>query len=306
MYASHWHWILFANVLLGASQSLTWSMTVVMKIDIAADNQRGLAIGFNEFAGYGGVAVIAFLSGFIASEYDLRPQPFYLGIVLVLCGMILCLFVKDTRQYALSNQPKATEQKPLSLQQVFYRTTWLNPSLSAASLAGLVTNLKDGMLWGLLPFFLSNKGLDLIEIGIVAGIYPVVWSIAQLKFGPLSDRIGRKPLIVNGMAVQGLGIVMFVLTNHYIGFIVAAALAGLGTAMVYPTLLALVADKTEVNWRASALGIYRFWRDLGYAVGALSAGLLADYFGISIAMQVIAVMTFITSYIVFRRVDNSV
>lgn len=306
MFANHWYWILFANVLLGVSQALTWSMTVVMKVDIAGEKQRGLAIGLNEFAGYGGVAVIAFITGIIATDYGLRPEPFYVGLVLVVIGLFLSTQVKDTRHHAHGNEPhkeKSTEQKPLPLKLVFRKATWQDSGLSSASFAGLVTNLKDGMLWGLLPLYLFQK-LDLSQIATVVAAYPIVWSTAQLIFGPLSDKIGRKLIIATGMFVQGLALLAFVWFDSFAGYVFSAGLVGLGTAMVYPTLLALVSDLSGPSWRASALGVYRFWRDLGYAIGAISTGLLADALDIPSSMIVVAFLAFIAALVVALRVTE--
>ncbi len=304
MSAQSWSAILFANILLGANQALTWSMTVVMKVDMAQPRQRGLVIGFNEFAGYAGVAAIAYVTGVIASQYGLRPQPFYLGFALALAGLILSYFTKDTRKY--NQRTEVSGEEPFTLGRVFRQTTWTDASLSASSLAGLITNLKDGMLWGLLPIFLSAKHLGIEQIGAVVAIYPITWSLTQLACGPLSDRMGRKPLIVSGMALQGLGVTSFVLFSSYAGYFIAAALTGLGTAMVYPTLLAFVSDVAESSWRASALGVYRFWRDLGYAVGAFGAGLLADAFNIPITMVIVAGMSLLSAAIVAVRAKETI
>jgi MFS family permease len=303
MFAQSWFWILFANILLGVNQALTWSMTVVMKVDIAQPRQRGLAIGLNEFAGYGGVAAIAYVTSVIATQYGLRPEPFYVGLGLALAGLILSTLTTDTRKYALKTKVEGEARLPL--RQVFRRTTWTDATLSASSLSGLVTNLKDGMLWGLLPIYLSTKGLNIAQIGAVVALYPITWSVTQLACGPLSDWLGRKSLLTPGMALQGVGIMGFVLFNSHGGYFIAAALTGLGTAMVYPTLLALVSDVAEPTWRASALGIYRFWRDLGYAVGALGAGLLADALNIPSAMVIVAGLAFLSAATVAIRVKET-
>ena len=303
MFAQSWFWILFANILLGVNQALTWSMTVVMKVDIAQPRQRGLAIGLNEFAGYGGVAAIAYVTSVIATQYGLRPEPFYVGLGLALAGLILSTLTTDTRKYALKTKVEGEARLPL--RQVFRRTTWTDATLSASSLSGLVTNLKDGMLWGLLPIYLSTKGLNIAQIGAVVALYPITWSVTQLACGPLSDLLGRKSLLTPGMALQGVGIMGFVLFNSHGGYFIAAALTGLGTAMVYPTLLALVSDVAEPTWRASALGIYRFWRDLGYAVGALGAGLLADALNIPSAMVIVAGLAFLSAATVAIRVKET-
>lgn len=299
MLAPNWSWIIAGNILLGINQALTWSMTVVMKVDIATEKQRGLAIGFNEFAGYSGVAVVAFLTGFIATDYGLRPQPFYLGVGLAIAGLALSTLIRDTQAHSQASQ--GTEGEPVPLSTVFRQATWTNPALSVASFSGLVINLKDGMLWGLLPIFLRSKGLSLSEIGAVAAVYPGVWSTAQLLSGPLSDRLGRTSMIVPGLALQGLGIFGLQFVHSYGGYLVVAVIVGLGTAMAYPTLLALVSDVSGPSWRASALGVYRFWRDLGFAVGALGTGFVADYFGVSSAMGTVGVLLLFAAAVVLLR-----
>jgi MFS family permease len=232
-----------------------------------------------------------------------RPEPFYVGLGLALAGLILSTLTTDTRKYALKTKVEGEARLPL--RQVFRRTTWTDATLSASSLSGLVTNLKDGMLWGLLPIYLSTKGLNIAQIGAVVALYPITWSVTQLACGPLSDWLGRKSLLTPGMALQGVGIMGFVLFNSHGGYFIAAALTGLGTAMVYPTLLALVSDVAEPTWRASALGIYRFWRDLGYAVGALGAGLLADALNIPSAMVIVAGLAFLSAATVAIRVKET-
>ena len=302
MFAPSWSWILFANVLLGVNQALAWSMTVVMKVDIAAEHQRGLAIGFNEFAGYAGVAIVAFLTGMIASTSGLRPEPFYLGVGLALAGLVISLLVHDTRPHSLQDQE--SQVSPLPLSKVFREVTWFNPTLSVSSFAGLVTNLKDGTLWGLLPLFLRSKGLSIPEIGAVVAVYPAVWSITQLGFGPLSDRLGRSRIISLGLALQGVGVLGLLIFRSYTGYLSAAAIIGVGTAMAYPTLLALVSDVAPPTWRASALGVYRFWRDSGFAFGALGAGLVADAFGVASALAVVVILAGIASAAVALRVKE--
>jgi len=308
MFADHWYWILFANVLLGISQAVTWSMTVVMKVDIAGEKQRGLAIGLNEFAGYGGVAVIAFITGLIANKHGLRPEPFYVGLVIVFIGLILSFFVQDTRHHAHGGKRNTSANqsiaKPIPLGQVFKKGTWSDTELSSASVAGMVTNLKDGMLWGLLPLMLVAQGMEISQIATIVATYPIVWSTTQLIFGPLSDKVGRKMLIVAGMFIQGGGLLSFILFDDYYGYIASAAIVGLGTAMVYPTLLAFVSDVSGVSWRASALGVYRFWRDLGYAVGAIGTGIMADILDIQTSIMVVSFLAFIASITVLIRVKN--
>jgi MFS family permease len=270
-------WVLGANVLLGANQGLAWSMTVIMKIDLAGPDERGLATGLNEFAGYGGLALVALLTGLAANTWGLRPEPFYIGVALAVLGLGLSLLVKDTTPQADQDRqaegPAAGDGPELGT--VFRQTSLSNPTLSASSLGGLATNLKDGMLWGLLPLVLA-AGLGVDRTGIVVATYPAVWGVSQLVFGPLSDRWGRTVLILPGLAAQAIGVAGFLWATGYLGFLAAAVVTGLGTGMVYPTLLALVSDASGPAWRSSALGIYRFWRDLGYAAGALGSAAIAD------------------------------
>ncbi len=305
MYAPNWYWILAANLLLGVNQALTWSMTVVMKVDVATPSQRGLVIGLNEFAGYGGMAVLAYISAVVAQTFGLYPYPFYLGIILVACGFLLALFIPDTRsgEVIASRSGQNSDVAP-RLMETFRRTSWGNKSLFAASVAGLTTNFKDGVVWGVLPLFLVQKNLSVEKIGAVVAAYPIVWSVLQLFFGPLSDSIGRRPLIVPGMLMQGLGVMILLLGGQFLSFLIAAACIGLGTAMVYPTLLAYVSDTAEVTWRASALGVYRFWRDSGYALGALISGFLADVLSMGVSFSVVVALcgiAAILSYIFIKQ-----
>jgi MFS family permease len=290
IWAPSWSWILLANVLLGVNQSLTWSMTVVMKVDLATRKTFGLVIGWNEFAGYAGVATAAAATGLVASSYGLRPEPFYLGIAFAVVGLALSLAVPETMIGSTRTGSVAREATSGrdSMFSVLARGTWADTRLSAASVSGLATNLKDGVLWGLLPLLLATRGLAIRDIGVVVGLYPLVWATSQLVFGPLSDRIGRRGLIVSGLAVQGAGVSLFALATSYPVLLLAAGLAGVGTGMVYPTLLAFVSDVAPPERRASALGVYRLWRDLGYAVGALGGGIVADSFGIPTALGLTA------------------
>jgi MFS family permease len=297
MLADHWYWILFANVLLGVSQAFTWSMTVVMKVDIAGPKQRGLAIGLNEFAGYGGVAVVAYLTGYLATEHGLRPEPFYVGLVLVAIGLILSMLVKDTREH-IHHGDHSNAAKPLPLFDVFKKATGGHKALTTASIAGMVTNLKDGMLWGLLPIFLLSKNTPLVDIAAIVAVYPIVWSTTQLIFGPLSDKLGRKLIIAAGMLTQGVGLIGFVIAESYWGYFMSSAVVGLGTAMVYPTLLALVSDLAGPTWRASALGVYRFWRDLGYAIGAIGTGVIADLVDIPASIIIVSILAILAVILV--------
>jgi len=294
MWAPSWSWILGANVLLGVSQGLTWSTTVIMKIDLAGPKNRGLAMGLNEFAGYFAVALSALATGFIAAEVGLRPQPFYLGVGFVIIGAALSvLMVRETRGHAAleASQADSDPEGLPSQREVFMRTSFTDRELSSVSQAGMVNNLNDGMAWGLFPLVFAAAGMSLAQIGVLAAVYPAVWGLGQLATGALSDRVGRKPLITWGMWTQAGGIVVIALGASFGWFALGAALLGLGTAMVYPTLLAAIGDVAHPGWRASSVGVYRLWRDLGYAVGALVAGLVADLFGLTVATLTIAALT---------------
>jgi MFS family permease len=308
MWAPTWSWILFANALLGISQGLTWSTTVIMKIDLAGPSKRGLAMGLNEFAGYMAVAASAFATGLIASHHGLRPQPFYLGIAFVAVGLVLsALVVRETKGHVAA---EALRQAPPphgmpSQREVFWRTTIHDRNLSSVTQAGLVNNLNDGMAWGLFPLFFQAARLDLAQIGTLSAIYPATWGLAQLVTGAWSDRVGRKWLIVSGMWVQALGIVVVIVSTRFAGFAIGAALLGIGTAMVYPTLLAAIGDVAHPTWRASSVGVYRLWRDLGYAIGALLAGAIADALGLSSAMGVVAALTFASGLVAAIRMRET-
>tara|TARA_R110002096_G_scaffold434832_5_gene658294 strand:+ start:105140 stop:106429 length:1290 start_codon:yes stop_codon:yes gene_type:complete len=309
MWAPSWNWILFANVLLGVSQGLTWSTTVIMKIDLAGPKNRGLAMGLNEFAGYFAVALSALATGWIASRYGLRPEPFYLGFGFVALGLGLSLFlVRETKHHVAEESRLVGELSPegvLSPSQIFWKTSLLDKDLSSVSQAGLVNNLNDGMAWGLFPILFATTGMSLGQIGTLAAIYPGVWGIGQLFTGAWSDRIGRKRLIAGGMWVQAGGVAAIAVAGGFTGFAFGAVLLGLGTAMVYPTLLAAIGDVAHPSWRASAVGIYRLWRDMGYAVGALLAGAVADVFGLSAAIWTIAALTFGSGLIVAVRMRET-
>ena len=295
MWAPNWNWVLLANLLLGISQGLTWSTTVIMKIDLVGPTQRGLAMGANEFAGYVAVAASALATGWMAARYGVRPQPFYLGVGFVIVGLALsALFVRDTRHhvsYEAALLGTFSSSGIPTPRQVFWRTTWLDATLSSVSQAGLVNNLNDGMAWGLFPLVFAAAGMNLVQVGLLAAIYPATWGVAQLATGALSDRTGRKPLIVCGMWTQAAGIGVVTMAHTIAGFAIGAVLLGIGTAMVYPTLLAAIGDVAHPSWRASAVGVYRLWRDLGYAIGALLAGVTADAFGLKAAMWIIAALT---------------
>jgi MFS family permease len=299
--------VLVANVFLGVSQGLTWSTTVIMKIDLAGPARRGFAMGLNEFAGYGAVALSALATGYVASAYGLRPQPFYLGVCFAAIGLVLSLvLVRETHAHARheAKHHAAPAELP-SQREIFVRTSFRDRELSSISQAGLVNNLNDGMAWGLFPLFYAAAGSSLERIGWLAAIYPAVWGIGQLFTGALSDRVGRKWLIVGGMWVQAAGIASIVMSSELPGFIAGAALLGVGTAMVYPTLLAAIADVAHPSWRASAVGVYRLWRDLGYAIGALLAGITADALGIGAAIWLVAGVTFLSGLIVAVRMRET-
>jgi MFS family permease len=300
MWAPAWGWIIFANALLGVSQGLTWSTTVIMKIDLVGPRSRGLAVGLNEFAGYFALAATAFASGYIAQRYGLRPAPFYLGVVYGVSGLVLSiLLVRDTRAHVrleAANHDESTQS--LSFGQVFRLTTIGDRNLFAASQAGLVNNLNDGMSWGIFPLYFAAFGLSVERIGLLKAAYPAVWSVLQTITGPLSDRWGRKGLIVAGMWVQAIGLLLIAASSAFSGWLGGSLLLGIGTAMVYPALLAVVSDVAHPSWRARALSVYRFWRDLGYAIGAVSAGLIADFYGLRWAIAAIAAVTFVSGTVV--------
>jgi MFS family permease len=309
MWAPTWTWVLAANALLGVSQGLTWSTTVIMKIDLAGPRDRGLAMGLNEFAGYFAVAASALATGYIAARYGLRPAPFYLGVAFVAAGLLLSvLLVQETTHHVahesrLHGVPAAHEQP--SQREIFWRTSIADRNLSSVSQAGLVNNLNDGMAWGLFPLYFVAAGMSLEQIGTLAAVYPATWGIGQLFTGAWSDRIGRKWLIACGMWVQAGGIAVVVLADGFAGFATGGVLLGVGTAMVYPTLLAAIGDVAHPSWRASSVGVYRLWRDLGYAVGALLAGLIADALGLAAAMWVVAGITFASGLLVAARMTET-
>ena len=309
MWAPSWTWVLVANALLGVSQGLTWSTTVIMKIDLAGPAKRGLAMGLNEFAGYFAVAGSALATGLIAARCGLRPEPFYPGVAFVAIGLVLsALVVRETKHHVAAESklhPELRRGQLPTQRQVFWRTTLLDRNLSSVTQAGLVNNLNDGMAWGLFPVFFAVARMNLEQIGVLAAVYPATWGIAQLFTGAWSDRVGRKWLIATGMWVQALGIGAVLLATGFAGFAAGAGLLGVGTAMVYPTLLAAIGDVAHPSWRASSVGVYRLWRDLGYAIGAIVAGSAADAFGLTAAMGLVGALTFASGVVVVARMTET-
>ncbi len=305
MWAPTWIWVVFANVLLGVNQGLTWSTTVIMKIDLVGPARRGFAMGLNEAAGYGAVAATALATGWIANEWGLRPEPFFLGLAYAGLGLSLSvLFVKETHHHVhheAANHTATNGHHALTDREIFTLTSFREKSLSSASQAGLVNNLNDGLAWGLFPIFFAASGLSVARIGILAAIYPAIWGLGQLYTGALSDRIGRKPLIVTGMLTQAAAIAWMAAMNSFWPWAIGAATLGAGTAMVYPTLLATIGDVAHPTWRARSVGIYRLWRDAGFAVGALLAGLLADLISIEAAIYAVAALTAASGIAVITR-----
>ena len=290
-YAQSWYWILWANIFLGINQGLAWSSTIIMKIDLVGPKNRGLAMGINESAGYLTVGLMAFLTAFIASEYGLYPYPFYIAFILVFLGLFTSiLFVKDTRAFAKLESQTSRVSK---LKSIFKETTFSNSNLSSITLAGLANNLNDGMMWGLLPILLYSLSFSIAEIGILAAVYPTIWGLGQLFTGALGDKYSKKILLVLGMFIQAIGIFMIAYNSSYTTIFLAAILLGIGTALVYPVFLAAIADYTHPEQRAECIGVYRLWRDLGYAIGALSSGIIADMYGIQTAFILIGFVTLI-------------
>ena len=307
LFAPDWNWIIFANVLLGINQGLAWSMTVNMKIDLVGKKRRGLALGLNEFAGYVSVALVGLVTGYLAATYGLKPYPFYLGIAFALLGLLISSFVvKDTRKFTLleikeqeqeegtkdeakSKQYTTSSSETTSFLQVFSITSWKNHSLLSASQAGLVNNLVFGVTWGLFTIYFASMDFSVNDIAFLKAIHPGIWGVLQLATGTLSDRVGRKILIYPGMIIQGIGVwIVLLSTNSFIGIIIGMSLLGIGTALVYPTLLAAISDIAHPKWRATSLGVYRFWRDLGFVFGAIGIGFIADLSSSSIAIQLVA------------------
>jgi MFS family permease len=301
MQAESWNWIIAANVLLGINQGLAWSSTVMMKIDLVGERNRGLAMGLNEFAGYVALAAVAFATGYIAHDYGLRPYPFYLGIVLSITGLaVSLLFIKDTNKHVLLEANVSTVPK---LENVFWDTTWKHKNLGSVTQAGLVNNLNDGMVWGLFPLLLASKGFHLEETGIIVATYPAVWGIGQLFTGTLADKFCKRNLLFWGMLLQGAALVVMVWANTFWMFVFLSSILGIGTAIVYPTFLAAVSDHTHPEQRPQSIGIFRLWRDLGYAIGAVLTGVMADRYGLLAPVLFIGLLTILSAMILQYRMS---
>lgn len=302
IYAPSWSWVIFANVLLGISQGFTWSSTVIMKIDLVGEKDRGLAMGLNEFAGYLAVGLTAFLTGYIANLYGITPYPFYLGIIISFAGLILTvLWVKDTTSF-VNEENSVSTAKPLK--NIFWSTTVKNKNLSAVTQAGLINNLNDGMIWGLLPIMLLSLNYNNDNIGIITSIYPAVWGISQFFTGKMSDHYSKKKMLFWGMLLQGISILLIPFNSNIYILAFLSAFLGLGTALVYPTFLVTIAQLTTPVQRAESIGTFRLWRDLGYAFGAVIAGIISDWFGIEYAIISIGILTLISSLVIKVRMSN--
>jgi MFS family permease len=302
IYAPNWNWVIFANVLLGISQGLTWSSTVVMKIDIVGQKNRGFAMGLNEFAGYFSVGVVAFLTGYVANKYGVTPYPFYIGVFISIVGFLLSAFwVKDTRLFV---QKETDTNFTSKLNNVFIETTFKNKTLSSVTQAGLINNLNDGMIWGLLPIVLLSLHFNNSQIGIITATYPAVWGIGQLFTGKMSDHYSKKQMLFFGMLLQGVAILFIPFTTKFYDLIFIAVILGVGTALVYPTFLSTIAQVTSPNQRAESIGVFRLWRDLGYAIGAVISGITADLFGVEYAIFLISGLTILSSLIIKLRMPE--
>jgi len=306
MWAPSWGWITVANLLLGINQGLCWSTTVIMKIDLVGPQRRGLAMGLNEFAGYFAVAVTALASGYIAAAYGLRPAPFYLGIGIAGAGLLLSVFfVRETHGHARHEAKGQGGAVSVPFKEIFTRTSYRDPNLFSCSQAGMVNNLNDGMAWGLFPLFFAAAHLSVERIAVLAATYPAVWGVCQLFTGALSDRVGRKWMIACGMWVQAGGIGLIAAASSFFPWMTGAVFLGVGTAMVYPTLLAAIGDVAHPSWRASAVGVYRLWRDAGYAFGALISGMIADRLGVVWAITAVGTLTFASGLVVALRMNET-
>lgn len=304
MNATSWDLVVLANILLGISQGLTWSSTVVMKIDLVGEKERGFAMGLNEFAGYFAVGIIAFLSGYIAYHYGITPYPFYIGIFISVIGFLVTLFwVKDTRLFVKQEMSK---NNSIQYKNIFLETTYINKTLSAVTQAGLVNNLNDGMIWGLLPMLLVSLKYDTQDIGMITAIYPTVWGLGQLFTGRISDLYSKKKMLFWGMLLQGISIMLIPLSESFVMISIISVLLGLGTAFVYPTFLSALAQATSPQQRAESIGTFRLWRDLGYAFGAIISGISADLFGIEITIYIVGLITIASSIIIKVRMPNTI
>ncbi len=308
IWAPTWGWVIAANVLLGVNQGMTWSTTVIMKIDLVGPARRGFALGLNEASGYGAVALTALATGAIAARHGLRPEPFYLGIAFAGLGLGLStLFVRETHGHARHEATTTRAQTDADdrFGVVFARATWRDPTLSAVSQAGLVNNAVDGLAWGILPLLFAAGGLSVQAIGVLAALYPGVWCVGQLFTGAWSDRAGRKPLITAGMILQGVALALMAATTGFGPWALGAVLIGVGTALVYPTLIAAVGDRAHPGWRATAVGVYRLWRDAGYVAGALLGGIVADAFDLRAAVWVVAALSIASGLVVATRMTET-
>nr|WP_315254627.1 MFS transporter [uncultured Flavobacterium sp.] len=302
IYANNWNWILFANILLGINQGLTWSSTVVMKMDLVGEKQRGFAMGLNEFAGYGTLGLVAYATSLIANNYGLRPYPFYIGIAIVIFGTLLTwFFVKDTSGH-VKKETQINNTIPL-LKNTFTETSWLNNNLGSVTQAGLINNLNDAMIWGIMPILLAQRGFEIDNIGIITATYPIVWGLGQLVTGKLSDIYCKKDLLFWGMLLQGVAIVFLVFSTTIFHFVTISVLLGIGTAIVYPTFLSSIAEYTNPEQRAKTIGVFRFWRDFGYVIGAILTGVLTNIFSIEFSIGFIGVLTIISATIIIYRMS---
>jgi MFS family permease len=300
IYAPSWSWIVFANVLLGIHQGFTWSSTVAMKIDLVGQKNRGFAMGLNEFAGYVAVALMAFFTAFIADRYGIFPYPFYLGLGVSIIGLILSIvLVRDTAAF-VQTEAVHFDQIP-RLKNIFIQTSWKNRQLGAVTQAGLINNLNDGMIWGLLPIILIRKNFGLVDIGIITSIYPAVWGLSQIITGKLADLFSKKMLLFWGMLVQAIAIILLTAANSYTEMVLISTALGIGTALVYPTFLATISDNTHALDRGKSLGIFRFWRDSGYAIGAVITGITADQLGINASIILIGILTLLSAFFILFR-----
>lgn len=301
--ATAWQWVILANVLLGVSQGITWSTAVIMKIDLVGERQRGLAMGLNEFAGYFTVGIMAWLSSWISMRYGIKPYPFYVGLFVALTGLLLSLiWVKDTTSFV---RLEATQSKQTHYQDIFWATTLKDRNLSSVTQAGFVNNFNDGMMWGLFPIFLASLLLNTSEIGLLVALYPAAWGIAQLFTGRLADLYSKKEMLFWGMLLQGLAIVAIPFSSSYDMMAVLSVLLGLGTAWVYPTFLAAIAALTHPTQRAESLGTFRFWRDMGYAIGALFSGFITDIWNTKWAIFIVGMITLLSAMIIKVRMKTS-